>query len=139
MKDRSLFFLRFSFLFGAVADGLIALVWFLIALGEVVPQAFCRFENPGIEYRFAMYLAALFMAGWTVILFWGGQRPDERKGLLLITAVLLIVSIVGELAFFQSLVAGSAFWGSLGLRVFVIVLFSGSYFFSIKKNIQPEN
>ena len=89
MASRSLQLLKLSFLIGAVADALVSLNWFLIASGAEIPNLMCGLVDSGVEYRFAMYIAALFMAGWTVILAWGWFSPIERRGLLLITAAWL--------------------------------------------------
>ena len=130
MAARGLNLLKLSFLIGAVADGVVAINWLLIAKGVEIPNMICGLLGTGEEYRFAMYISALFMAGWTAILAWGWFRPMERKGLLLITAVLLLISIIMELAFYRSILGGSGFIFGLSVRAAVIVKFSFSYFYS---------
>jgi hypothetical protein len=130
MASRDIQLLKLSFLIGAVADALVALNWFLIASGAEIPNLLCGLVDSGVEYRFAMYIAALFMAGWTAILAWGWFKPSERKGLLLITAVLLLASIVLEVAFYRSILGGSGFIIGIGARAALITKFSISYFYS---------
>jgi len=130
MESRGLGLLRLGFLIGVTADTLVAINWFLIASGFAVPNYMCGFSASSQEYRFAMYIAALFMAGWTVILAWGWQRPFERKGLLLITAVMLLVSILLELTFYGSLLGGRGFALGVGLRLALVVKFTVSYVYS---------
>lgn len=130
MTARGLLLLKLSFLIGAIADAVVAINWFLIAKGAAIPNMMCGLLGAGEEYRFAMYISALFMAGWSAILAWGWFRPFERKGLLLITAVLLLVSIVLEVAFYRSILGGSGFIFGLSVRVALIVKFSVSYFYS---------
>jgi hypothetical protein len=130
MANRSLQLLKLSFLIGAVADALVSLNWFLIASGAEIPNLMCGLVDSGVEYRFAMYIAALFMAGWSAILAWGWFNPSERKGLLLITAVLLLVSIVLEVAFYRPILGGSGFIIGIGMRAALIAKFSVSYFYS---------
>jgi hypothetical protein len=132
MADRGLQLLKLSFLIGTFADAVVAMNWFLIASGAEIPNMMCGLLATGEEYRFAMYISALFMAGWTVILAWGWLRPFERKGLLLITAVLLLVSIVLELALYRSLLYGPGFILGVVLRILLITKFSFSYFYSRK-------
>ena len=103
MASRGLQLLKLSFLIGAFADAIVAANWVLIASGASVPNVMCGLLGSGVEYRFAMYISALFMAGWAMILAWGWFRPFERRGLLLITAVLLLVSIVLEVVFYRPL------------------------------------
>ena len=130
MASRGLQLLKLSFLIGAIADSVVAVNWFLIASGFEIPNMMCGLSGTGLKYRFAMYIAALFMAGWAIILAWGWFRPFERKGLLLIAAVLLLVSIVLELVFYNSLLGGSGFVFGVGVRVALIAKFSTSYFYS---------
>lgn len=130
MADKGRQFLRLSFLIGGVADALVAVNWFLIASGVAMPNIMSGFVAVGGEYRFAMYIAALFMTGWSAILFWGWFEPIARRGLLLITALMLLLSIVLELIFYQSILGGSGFVIGIGARVAVIVKFSASYFYS---------
>ena len=130
MVSRGLQLLRLSFLIGAVADSVVAVNWFLIASGAEIPNMMCGLSGVGVEYRFAMYIAGLFMAGWAAILAWGWFNPFERKGLLLVTAVLLFVSIVLELVFYNSLLGGSGFVFGVAVRVALIGKFCTSYFYS---------
>lgn len=130
MKSRGRFLLKLSFLIGAVADSVVAGNWLLIAAGADVSNMMCGLTGTGEQYRFAMYIAALFMAGWAIILAWGWFRPFERKGLLLITAALLLVSIVLEVLFYRSLLGGSGFVFGVLVRAALIAKFSISYFYS---------
>ena len=130
MPSRGLHLLKLSFAIGALADGLVAVNWFLIASGTQIPNLMCGLVGEGGAYRFAMYIAALFMTGWTAILAWGWFRPFERKGLLLITAALLLVSIVMEMLFYRSMLGGSGFVFGIALRVALIAKFSFSYFYA---------
>lgn len=130
MATRGLPFLKLSFLIGGVADALVAISWLLIASGDGRPNMLCGFVGTGEAYRFAMYIAALFMAGWSAILFWGWFKPFERKGLLMITAVLLLVSILAELVFYHSILGGWEFIVGIAVRVALIAKFSTSYFYA---------
>ena len=123
-------FLRLSFLIGGVADALVAVNWFLIASGVAIPNYMNGLVSGGQEYRFAMFIAALFMAGWSAILFWGWFEPMARRCLLLITAFLLLLSVVLELVFYQSILGGSGFVFGAGIRIAIILKFSASYFYS---------
>ncbi len=130
MASRGIQLLKLSFLIGGVADALVAVNWLFVASGVGVPNLMCGLVGTGVEYGFAMYISALFMAGWSAILFWGWFKPYERKALLLITAVLLLASIVLEPIFYRSILGGSGFMIGIGLRVALITKFSVSYFYS---------
>ena len=130
MEPRGLKLLKLSFVIGTIADAMVSANWFLIAAGAEIPNMMCGLLGTGAEYRFAMYIAALFMAGWTAILAWGWFRPFERKGLLLITSALLLLSIVLEVAFYRPFLGGAGFVLGLSLRAALVTKLSFSYFYS---------
>ena len=131
MKSKKIMLLKLSFIIGTIADAVVAISWFLIAFGIEIPNMLAGYSGSGENYQFAMYIAALFMAGWTAILFWGYFKPEERKDLLIITAVLLLISIVIELAFFSDILGGSDFTFGIVARLLLITKFSFSYFYSL--------
>ena len=130
MEPRGLQLLKLSFLIGTVADAAVAGDWFLIAAGANIPNVMAGFTGVGGDYRFAMYIAGLFMSGYTIIMAWGWFKPFERKGILLITALMLLVSIILEVVFYRSLLNGTGFVLGLSLRAALIAKFSFSYFYS---------
>lgn len=89
--------LRFAYWFGAVFDGaMLVPLLFPAAAGAML--GLDRFE-PGADYRYAAFLGAALMAGWTALLIWGGQQPVERRGVLLLTAVPVVVGLAGAGAY----------------------------------------
>jgi hypothetical protein len=126
--------LKLSFLVGAVADFAVGVNWLLISLGYAVPNVVASFEGSGADYRFAMYICTLFMFGWTGILIWGYAEPLERRGLLIITASLLAVSIAVELLYFRHIISDTGLAFGVALRVLIISKFTFSYVYSIRKN-----
>ncbi len=81
--------LKLAFILGAAVDGSIAVSWFLIASGVNVPNILNGHTGTGQDYHLAMYIAGMFMAGWSILLAWGAINPVERRGLLFITALFL--------------------------------------------------
>ena len=125
--------LKFMFIFGAVVDGAIAISWFLIASGSKIPNILNGFMGNGSDYQLAMYIGAMFMAGWTVLLAWGGIKPIERRDLLLITSGLLFLSVIVELVFFSNMLGGAGFIFGVSKRLFLGSLAAFIYFYSFKK------
>lgn len=80
MKANSI--LKLMFIIGAVVDGGIAISWFLIASGWEIPNILNGYIGTVSGYQLAMYVSAMFMAGWAVLLSWGALKPIERKELL---------------------------------------------------------
>ena len=130
MKINSALILRLMFIFGATVDGAIAVSWFLIASGISIPNILNGYLGVGPDYQLAMYVAAMFMTGWTVLLTWGAIKPVERRGLLLITSVLLLLSVGIELVFYADMLGGGGFVFGVSKRIVLSVLATAAYIFS---------
>jgi hypothetical protein len=89
--DRRLLWLRICYWVGAIVDGL----WIIPMLFPSVGGALFGIEDfdPGGEYRYAMAVGAALMAGWTALLLWADRRPVERRGVLLLTIVPVLVGL----------------------------------------------
>jgi len=124
--------LRFMFVLGAVIDGAIAVSWFLIAAGWEIPNILNGYTGSGRDYQLAMYIAAMFMTGWAVLLAWGILKPVERRELLLITSGFLLLSVIIEFVFFSNMLGGVLFIIGVTKRLILIALFISAYFVSLK-------
>ena len=133
MKANSM--LKFMFIIGAVVDGGIAISWFLIASGWEMPNILNGYIGTGPDYQLAMYGSAMFMAGWTVLLAWGALKPIERRELLLITSVFLLLSVIIEIVFFSNMLGGAVFVFGVTKRLILSLLFTSAYFYSLKANV----
>ncbi len=118
--------LRVSFWVGAIADAVVAAVMFA--------QAFFGYTSPlnhyvpGIPYRYAMGLAGSLMLGWTILLLWADRRPAERRGVLLITIVVILgLMATGLRAVAAGFIHGSAMTPLIVLQIGLIALFTASY------------
>ena len=133
MKANSM--LKFMFIVGAVVDGTIAVSWFLIASGWEIPNILNGYIGTGPDYQLAMYGGAMFMAGWAVLLAWGALKPTERRELLLITSGFLLLSVIIEFIFFSNMLGGMGFVFGVTKRLFLSVLFTSAYFYSLKTEV----
>ena len=120
------------FILGAVVDGAIAVSWYLIASGWEIPNILNGYIGVGLDYQLAMYIAAMFMTGWAVLLAWGALKPIERRELLLITSGFLLLSIIIEFVFFSNTLGGAAFVFGVTKRLILSVLFTSAYLYSLK-------
>jgi len=130
MKSNSV--LKFMFILGAVVDGAIAASWFLIASGWEIPNILNGYIGAGADYQLAMYVGAMFMAGWAVLLAWGALKPVERRELLLITSVFLVLSVIIEFLFLSNMLGGAVFVFGVTKRFILSTLFTSAYIYSIK-------
>ena len=106
--------------------------WFFIASGANIPNILNGYTGTGTDYQLAMYTGAMFMAGWTVLLAWGAIKPVERRSLLLITAMFLLLSVLVELIWFSNMLGGGGFIFGVTKRLVISGLFAASYFYSLK-------
>ena len=124
--------LKSSFLIGTIADAIIAINWFMISLGMPVPSLITNTFGSGRDYQFAMFISALFMFGWTIILLWGWFNPEARKDLLIITAAMLLLSIILELLMFYHYIPTQGLIVGIIFRLLLISKFTFSYIFAKK-------
>lgn len=120
--------LKLLFQLGALIDAAIAISWFMIAAGFDLPNILNGYVGTGESYRLAMFIAAMFMTAWTVILIWGSLKADERKGLLLITAFFLFTSVIVEWIFFSDILGGLGFTIGNSKRIIIATLMAIFYF-----------
>ena len=125
--------LRGVYLFGAVGDGLIAIEWYLISLGLVnLPVHPSFFFGEGPSFRYALSLGAMFMMGWAVLLYWGSRSPIERRGLLLITGIFLLLAIISDYVVFGSMFTlGQTLLGA-AVKLLLAALFIASFMYSAR-------
>lgn len=110
--------LRISYWIGAVADGF-----------ATYRMLFPKIAH-GVEYRYALGLAASLMLGWTILLIWADRKPLERKGVLLLTAFPVVSGLLlAELyAVFSGIISLERMLPTGIFLVGLITLFSFSYF-----------
>ena len=123
--------LRTAFLIGALADGVIAIEWFLISLGLVdLPVHPSFFVGSGQDFQFVLSIGGLFMMGWAVLLYWGSFRPIERRGVLLLTAAMLFIAILSDGIVFGHLFSTKQIVLGTSVKLSLVILFAGSYWHS---------
>jgi hypothetical protein len=123
--------LKTAFLIGAVADGVIAIEWFLISLGLVdLPVHPSFFVGSGQDFQYVLSIGGLFMMGWAFLLYWGSVRPIERRGILLITAVMLFIAILSDYVIFAHLFSTQQIVLGSSVKLSLVILFAGSYWHS---------
>jgi len=123
--------LKTAFIIGAVADGVIAIEWFLISLGTLnLPVHPSFFVGSGQDFQYILSVGALFMMGWAFLLYWGSVRPIERRGILLITAVMLFIAILSDYIIFAHLFSVQQIVLGTSVKLSLVILFAGSYWHS---------
>ena len=95
MKDarrRDILHLRVAYWVGAVFDALTLVPMLVPAVGASIFGL--KHFAPSPAYQYAMALAAALMLGWTALLLWADREPLERRGVLLLT-ILVVVGLAG--------------------------------------------
>ena len=123
--------LRVSFWAGAILDGLNVIPLLFPEIGGYI-FGLSDF-NPGREYRYISYTGASLMLGWTVLLIWADRKPLERKDIIFITVVPVIIGIAlaGIFGFFSGAFTFSGLLPTLIMQCNLTILFLYSYFFAI--------
>jgi hypothetical protein len=85
-----------------------------------------------LDARLALLMGASLMFGWTVLLIWADRKPVERKGILLITIVPVVVGLAlttlyGFLKGYIPLKGAIPIWM---LQISLTVLFLAAYLFA---------
>jgi hypothetical protein len=128
--------LRISYWTGAIIDALACIplihsgVWATI---NQVPDF-----HASVEFRYSQAFAAVFMAGWTVLLIWADRNPLERRGVLAITVfpVVICLSSARAILYFGGLVSEPFTAFGIALPVTLSVLFLFAYFNSFRKTAE---
>jgi len=125
--SRAIRWLRISYWVGALVDAVAAIQMLhmpLFRFGMGLPEF-----TPGRDYDYAMGMGAALMLGWTALLVWADRSPLERRGVLLLTVLPVVLGLAANQARsvhagFLPLPAVLPIWI---LQVGLCVLFLGSY------------
>ena len=89
--EKKILTLRISYWAGAIADGFSVIPMIFPQIGKMLLNL--EDFNPTIEYQYAMGMGASLMLGWTILLIWADRKPIERRGIVLITLVPVMLGI----------------------------------------------
>jgi hypothetical protein len=125
---RQVLLLRIAYWIGAILDGAMLPPMLVPSIGRAmfgIPDF-----NPGAEYKYAMYIGAALMAGWTVLLVWADRKPVERRGVILLTLVPVLAGLFASSLYASSsgLVAFTRIIPTLVLQFSVTALYLAAYF-----------
>ena len=127
MKNSAIL-LRISYWLGAILDGFLVVPMLVPEIGGAI-FGIDDFD-PSQEYRYAMIIGASLMLGWTVLLLWADRKPFERKDVLLITVLPVIIGMVlaGVFAANVGVVEVQRMVPMWILQAGLVMLFSYSYY-----------
>lgn len=120
--------LQISYWVGATIDALMIIPMLFPTVGA---QLFGITDfHPDADYRYAMAIGASLMLGWTVLLIWAAKKPFERKGILLITVIPVMLGLIasGIFAVFSNLISVEKMIPTWVLQTVLVALYSYSYF-----------
>jgi hypothetical protein len=128
--NRSIVFLRLAYWAGAILDSAMLPPMLVPSIGAKM-FGIADF-HPGPEYRYAMYVGASLMAGWTALLLWADRKPVERRGVILLTIIPVIAGLIAAslYAVASGLVTAGSILPILVLQVSLTAFFLGAYIHS---------
>ncbi len=127
-------FLHISYWFGAVLDGLMVVPMLYPRIGGII-FGMDNF-NPGNDYKYAMMVGASLMLGWTVLLIWADRKPVERKGVIMITVIPVLVGLIlaGVFAVYCGLIKIEKMIPTWIIQSTLLILFCYSYYLNPAEN-----
>lgn len=90
--DKKIVFIRFIYWYGALLDFLVFLDMIISIIFEfslTIPNV-----STEISYKYQTGTGAFLMLGWTFLLIWADRKPIERKDILLLTAIPVVLGIM---------------------------------------------
>ncbi|HUW91030.1 MAG TPA: hypothetical protein VMV43_11015 [Candidatus Nanopelagicaceae bacterium] len=90
--ERKIIFIRFTYWYGAILDLLV----FLDMIISIIFEFSVTMTNisTDVSYKYQTGTGAFLMLGWTILLIWADRNPIERKDVLLLTAIPVVVGIM---------------------------------------------
>ena len=89
--DKKYAFIRFTYWYGAILDFLVFLDMIISIMFEFsvsIPNV-----STDISYKYQTGTGAFLMLGWTILLIWADRKPIERKDVLLLTVIPVVIGI----------------------------------------------
>jgi hypothetical protein len=126
--------LRISYWLGAVFDGLMVIPMLCPRIAGIM-FGINNF-NPGNDYKYAMMVSASLMLGWTVLLIWADRKPVERKGVIMITVIPVVIGLIlaGAFAVSAGLIKIEKMIPTWIIQSILLILFCYSYYVNSKEN-----
>jgi len=90
--EKKILFIRFTYWYGALLDLLVFIDMFISIIFEFsvsLPNV-----SSDISYKYQTGTGAFLMLGWTILLVWADRKPIERKDVLLLTAIPVVLGIM---------------------------------------------
>jgi hypothetical protein len=125
--NRSILLLRIAYWVGAAMDAAMLIPMLVPSIGAAI-FGIVDF-HPGPEYRYAMYVGASLMAGWTVLLLWADRKPVERRGVILLTIIPVILGMILSSLYLAASgwVAPARILPMISIQVLLAVLYFAAY------------
>ena len=129
--------IRIGYWWGAIGDALLAIEMFCSAfMGTQSPFTGLGLTIPGgIQYQYAMSLAASLVLAWTFLLIWADRKPFERKDMLLLTIFPVIgLQISTIFAFNFGLISFEMMLGYSIQRIIFAAYYIICYYLALKES-----
>jgi hypothetical protein len=126
-EGRIIALVRVSYWMGAIFDALVIVPMLFPNVASTV-LGIPNF-NPGNDYKYSMYIAAALMLGWTTLLIWADRKPIERRGVLFLTILPVLIGLVisGIYAVSSNFIPMDKMLPTWMMQGFFILLYGFSY------------
>ncbi|NLI97958.1 hypothetical protein GX441_04780 [bacterium] len=122
--------LRAAYILGALIDAVMVPVMLIPELARVL----WGFSGFSPTYRYAMMMGAALMLGWTLLLIWACIKPIERRGVALLTIVVILgIAAANIYSVITGLISASRMILSWVMQAILAAFFTIGYFGSREK------
>ena len=90
--NKRLLFIRFTYWYGAILDLLVSIDMLLSIIFEF--SVSISNVSTEISYKYQTGMGAFLVLGWTILLLWADRKPIERRFILLLTIIPVIIGIL---------------------------------------------
>ena len=115
--EKKILFIRFTYWYGAILDLLVFLDMIMSIVFEfslIMPNVSTDFS-----YKYQTGTGAFLMLGWTILLIWADRKPIDRKEILLLTVIPVVLGIMLINIFYTS------FWFLSLITLIIFILAYG--------------
>ena len=138
MKSKNkILLIRIGYWWGAIGDALLAIEMFFSAfMGTQSPFTGLGLTiSGGVQYQYAMCLAATLVLGWTFLLIWADRKPIERKDTIILTVPVVVgIQISTILAFNFGLISFEMMLGYTIQRIIFSIYYVYCYYLALKES-----
>lgn len=94
--NKKMYYVKFAYSLGIIADTISAFQLIKLRYFDIPVDVKSILSSNSISLVYGIDIGADLMIGWTALMIWAVLKPVERRGILLLTACPVMVTLVGS-------------------------------------------